>query len=179
MKKLLKFTGFGVAALAALIVVILAVGAMLPVEHVASASAAYARPPQQVWDAITDYQRFPQWRTGVAHVEARTFSDGARGWVEDGANGPMPLAIDAEEPPRRLVMRIASDELPFGGTWTYELAPEGAGTRLRITEDGRVTNLFFRFMARFVFGHTSTMATYLTDLGAHFGEQVTARIESE
>lgn len=177
-RRLLRVAGAGVAVLVVLVVVILGVGAMLPVEHVASASALYGQPPQAVWDAITAFRRFPEWRTGVDGVEARTFAGGAQGWVEDGANGPIPLAIDEQDAPRRLVMRIASDELPFGGTWTYELTPEGSGTRLRITEDGRVTNLFFRFMARFVFGHTATMETYLTDLGAHFGEQVTPRIES-
>jgi uncharacterized protein YndB with AHSA1/START domain len=166
-----------VVALVAAVIVILAVGATLPVEHVASASGVYARPPQEVWDAITGFERFPEWRTGIDRVEPRTFPDGASGWVEDGANGPIPLAIDAQEPLERLELRIASDQLPFGGTWTYELTPEGSGTRLRITEDGRVTNLLFRFMSRFVFGHTATMETYLTDLGAHFGEQTTPRVE--
>ena len=42
-----------------------------------------------------------------------------------------------------------------------------------ITENGTVTNLFFRFMSRFVFGYTATIETYLVDLGTKFGEETT------
>lgn len=67
-------------------------------------------------------------------------------------------------PPRLLVTRIADSDLPFGGSWTFELEPEGAATRLTITENGEVYNPFFRFMARFVFGHEGTARAYLEDL---------------
>ena len=69
-------------------------------------------------------------------------------------------------------VRIADDTLPFGGTWTYELAPEGAGTRLTITEDGVVRNVVFRFLSRWVFSHTATLEKYLRALGRKFGEEV-------
>jgi len=141
-------------------------------------SASYRQPPEAVWHAIVSYEEFPDWRSGVDRVEARTFEGGTSGWIEHGTTGPMPFAVDESVPPRRLVLRIASDDLPFGGTWTYELAPEGGGTRLMITEDGTVSNLFFRFMSRFVFGHTATMQAYLVDLGARFGEPTTPRDES-
>ena len=39
-----------------------------------------------------------------------------------------------------------------------------------ITENGEIYNPFFRFMARFVFGYTATMETYLKALGKKFGE---------
>ena len=61
-------------------------------------------------------------------------------------------------------MRIADPELPFGGTWTYELKPEGTGTRLVITERGEVYNPIFRFMSRFVFSRTATMEKMVADL---------------
>jgi hypothetical protein len=44
---------------------------------------------------------------------------------------------------------------------------------MRITEDGYVNNLLFRFMARFVFGYASTLDFYMKSLGEKFGEQVT------
>ena len=49
----------------------------------------------------------------------------------------------------------------------------GDGASLTITEDGHISNAFFRFMSRFVFGYTSTMEAYLIDLGNKFGEEVT------
>ncbi|HSR42141.1 MAG TPA: SRPBCC family protein, partial [Longimicrobiales bacterium] len=84
--------------------------------------------------------------------------------------GTMTIETVEAEVPTRLVTRIADEDLPFGGTWTYELEPTGDGrTRVTITEDGEVYNPVFRFMARFVFGHTATMDTYLDGLEARMG----------
>ncbi len=47
---------------------------------------------------------------------------------------------------------------------------EHDGLRERITEDGEVYNVIFRFMARFFFGYTATIEGYLRDLGHRFGE---------
>jgi hypothetical protein len=68
-----------------------------------------------------------------------------------------------------MVTRIADQGLPFGGRWTYELAPSNAGTRVVITEDGEIYNPIFRFMARFVFGYAGTLETYLSQLQARMG----------
>ena len=75
-------------------------------------------------------------------------------------------------PPRRHQVRIADPKLPFGGTWTFQIEPAAGGSELRITEDGEIYNVIFRFMARFFFGYTATLETYLRDLGAKFGQPV-------
>jgi len=77
------------------------------------------------------------------------------------------------EPDRRIVARIADTSQGFGGTWTYEIEPAGAGATLTITEEGEVYNALFRFTSRFVFGHYSTMETYARSLGRKFGQDVT------
>jgi hypothetical protein len=61
-------------------------------------------------------------------------------------------------------VRIADPDLPFGGTWTYDITPDADGSRLKITEHGEVYNPIFRFMARCVFGHERTMKAYLSAL---------------
>jgi len=71
-----------------------------------------------------------------------------------------------------MVTRITDDSLPFGGTWTYEIAPADGSATLRITERGFIKPALFRFMTRFFFGYTSTMETYLKNLGKKFGEDV-------
>ena len=99
--------------------------------------------------------------------------DGHRSYREIGSDGKILYVVEAATPPSRLVTRIADPSLPFGGTWTYELVPAGAGTTLRITEDGEVYNVIFRVMSKYVFGHTATVDTYLRDLGRHLGQDVT------
>ena len=110
-----------VAALAAL------VGWRLPRAHVASRQRTFPVPPEAVWAAITTVEAFPSWRSDVKKIERLPDRDGRPVWIEDGASGRMTLAVERMEPPRLLVLRIADPDLPFGGTWTYEIAPDPAG----------------------------------------------------
>ena len=160
-----------------IVIVVIAIGAMLPVQHVASRSAVLPAPPETVWQLITDVNGFPSWRSDVKAVERLPDRDGKTVWVEDTTSGRITLAVDRAEPPRLLVLRIADPDLPFGGTWTYELSAKDRGaTVLKITENGEVYNPVFRFMSRFIFGHEGTIAGYLAALekrtssaGAHHG----------
>ena len=174
-----KIALVGSGGIALLIGAVLGIGAALPEDHAASRSAHYAEPPDVVWRAITEYDEFPSWRSNVDGVEALGDAGGATGWVERSSTGALPLAVEEATAPRRLVLRIAADNLGFGGTWTYEIRAEEGGSTLTITENGTVSNLFFRFMSRFVFGYTATIETYLVDLGHKFGEETTPRPAAE
>jgi hypothetical protein len=70
-------------------------------------------------------------------------------------------------------VRIADKDLPYGGQWTYELEPQGLQTALRITEDGEIYNPVFRFVSRFVMGHTATIDNYLRALASRTGDSIT------
>jgi hypothetical protein len=169
MKLLLVVLGI----LAALVLIVVLVGWSLPVAHRASRQASYPVPPDSVYSAITNVEAFPRWRSKVKSVERVASGTGVRGFRESGDDGDILYTIDEAVPNRRLVTRIADRSLPFGGRWTYELAPAGGGTTLRITEDGEVYNPVFRFVSRFVFGHNATIDGYLGDLGKKFGAPVT------
>lgn len=158
--------------LVALGIAVYVVGALLPEDHVATRSAAYEQPPERVWEAITGVDEFPEWRGGIDGVERLPNREGRPVWREFSGTGPLTLEVVEAEPPRRLRLRIADADLPFGGTWTYRIEPTASGCRLTITEDGEIHNPFFRFMARFVFGYEATMDGYLVDLGSKFSEEV-------
>jgi uncharacterized protein YndB with AHSA1/START domain len=162
-------------ALGVLVVVAAAmalIGLLLPRDHVASTTTVIATPPDSVWQALTNVSDYPRWRSDVRSVDVLS-TEGALRWRERTSQGDMTLERTEEQRPRRLVSRITDEGLPFGGTWTYELAPEADGTRLTITERGYVTNPIFRFMARFVFGHHGTQEKFLRALGRRFGQDVT------
>lgn len=163
------------AALVLLVVVIALVGAWLPREHVASRTAAYGQPPAVLHAAVRDWAALPAWRSGVKSVELLPPAGGRPRYRETSGHGVITYELIADRPAERLVVRIADDTLPYGGTWTFEFAPAGPGGTLRITENGFVRPALFRFLARFVFGHASTMETYLRDLGRKFGETVQPR----
>jgi uncharacterized protein YndB with AHSA1/START domain len=169
-----KWIGIVIAVIVGILLLVMLVGWLLPAEHTATRRAEYQRPPEEVWRVITDIERFTAWRSGLESVRRLPDRDGRPAWVEKSSFGEMPLEVVEWDPPRRMIGWIADPDLPFGGTWTYELTPtEAGGTELRITERGRVNNPFFRFMARFIFGYATTIEQYLTDLGRHFGETVT------
>jgi hypothetical protein len=153
-------------ALGILVIAVVAIGYALPVAHVASRDATLPAAPELVFAALQDVDRYPSWRSDVKSVDVLSRAPRLR-WKEDGSNGQITFEVQELDAPRRLVSRIADTSLAFGGTWTYVLTPEGTGTRLTITENGDVYNPLFRFMSRFVFGHTATMEGYLRDLQRH------------
>ena len=165
-----------VAVLLAVVVgvglLVVLVGYLLPVKHVASVSANVPAAPEQVWEALTDVAAYPKWRGDVTSVEMLPADSGHVAWREQGKNGAIPYVIEQAEAPRRLVTRITDKSLPFGGTWEYTVTPDGTRSRVQITEHGEVYNPVFRFVSRFVMGHTATASALLKALGARFGATV-------
>ena len=166
---------YGLAGLAAVMLLIAVAGSLLPKGHSSTRRATFRQPASAVWTAITDINAFPTWRRDLKSVERLPDREGRPVWREKGRNGTMTLEQVEASPPRRLVGRIADKNLPFGGTWTYELSEADGSTTLSITEDGEIYNPIFRFLARFVFGYSSTLDQYLRDLGRKFGEETKPR----
>jgi uncharacterized protein YndB with AHSA1/START domain len=161
-----------VGALAGLIAIVLVIGAMLPSKHVASREITLRRPPAEVYAVIRDFASAPSWRPDLKRIEMLDPVEGRLRFREDSSNGLITYEVAEETPNEKLVTRIVDRDLGYFGSWTYEVAPAADGTRVRITEDGEVPNVLFRFMSRFVFGHTATMENYLKSLGRKFGEEV-------
>jgi hypothetical protein len=171
----MKWVLIAAAALVLLGIVIAILGALLPRTHVASRATTIHRSADVVFAAIRNFGDHPRWRHGVDAIELLAPRDGRPSYREKSRHGPITYVVIEEVPGRRLVTKIADEDLPFGGTWTIELSPKDTETTVRITERGEVKNPVFRFMARFIFGYTSSMEAYLRDLGAKFGEQVTVK----
>jgi hypothetical protein len=145
----MKWIWMGLIGIAFVIAAAAALGAMLPVAHAASRQARFQKSAETIWGLI---------------AREKTFR-------EDNVN----YQVTESAPPRRLVTRIADKNLPYGGSWTYDISPGASGCTLRITENGEVYNPLFRFVSRFVMGHTATIDKRLTQIGKQLGEPV--RIE--
>lgn len=156
--------------------VVVLVGFMLPVKHETTVSAAIPAAPEAVWVVLTDPASYTKWRGDVTSVEMLPADAGRVAWREQGKNGAISYVVEQAESPRRLVTRITDKSLPFGGSWEYAIAGEGAGSRVRITEHGEVYNPVFRFASRFIMGHSATASAYLKALGARFGAAVTPEV---
>lgn len=158
-------------ALAAVLILITLIGYLLPKGHTVTREARFRQSPEAIWKAITDIDDMPTWRQGLKSVKHLPDRQGLPTWVETLDNGAIPLETLSALPPSKLVVRIADPKLPFGGTWTYEITPQPSGSSLRIREEGEIYNPLFRFLARFVFGYTGTIDTYMKSMAKKFGEQ--------
>ena len=171
----MKWILIAAGALVLLIGVLIALlGSRLSKTHRASVSRTFSVPAQVIWATITHVEAFPTWRDGVTRVERLPDRNGLPAWIEHGRSGRLTLAVERMDEPHLLVSRIADPNLPFGGTWTYDLAPRPEGCRLTITEDGEIYNPIFRFMARYIFGYESTVRGYMTSLEMRIAAQTQA-----
>ena len=116
-------------------------GYWLPVAHQASRGMEFNAPPDAVWALIHNPDSYGAW------------------WKDADVKS----AVVESVPPSRLVTRIVN-ETQFGGTWTFEISPTPSGSRLTITERGEIYNVVFRALAKYVFGYTSTMDSFLEAL---------------
>jgi len=161
MLKWLLLAGIGLAGFVALLAL---VGTFLPKGHRASRTAVYTASPSRVFGTITDFARFPEWRSDVKRVEL--LGDDGRGirFLEEGRHGAVKYHVELRQPDSKLVTRIDDPSLPYGGSWTLELQPVPEGTALTITEDGEVYNPIFRLLSKTIFSPYSTIDTYQADL---------------
>ncbi len=155
--------------LVAMATAVYAIGMTLPQNHVASRTTHLSAPPETVWSLISDYARYPEWRKDVTSVE-KVESGGAPTWREVSGSDRMTYEAVVWEAPTHLIAQIADKGLPFGGSWDYRLEPDGAGTRITIRENGEVYNPLFRFVSKYIMGHTATIDKYLKSLSARLGD---------
>lgn len=160
----------GLGVVVGLVGIAYGVGAALPVSHTASVSAPVAASPDEVWALITEVESFPEWRDDVWSVTVLDSEGPGPAWREETDMGELTFETEAWDPPNAMTARIADEGIPFGGSWTYEVILDGTGARLIITENGEVYNPLFRFMSRFVFGHESTIRSYLEAVQGELGE---------
>lgn len=161
-----------VGVLVALILGVLVGGLLLPEEHHASRTLVTKQSPQAIWDAINNHADEAAWRSDVQSVTSLGERNGKPVWREDYKDGnKVTLMTTESKPPTRMVRELTDLEGPFSGRWEIDIAPKPEGSNVTITEIGRVSNPFFRFVSKYVIGHTTSMERYLKGLAGKFGEQ--------
>ena len=99
------------------------------------------RPPEVVFDHLTDPSKLADWQTSKTSVEQLT--DGAprvgtrvleRTKPPRGKEFEQIVEFTEFERPRRVHMHIVEGPYPIDGTWSFE--PDGDGTRVRFVAAG-------------------------------------------
>jgi uncharacterized protein YndB with AHSA1/START domain len=169
----LKWLFVAVVVIAGFVGVVAIVGAFRPKQHVASHTVVLAAPPERVWEQIADMGRQAEWVPDVTKVERLGDRDGKPSYRENYGRFTVTTVVTTAEAPRLLVKEILPGG-PFSGSWTWELAPEGTGTRLTITERGTVESPLFRGMMVFA-DNTKSARRYAAALAKRLGVGIEER----
>lgn len=166
-----------VGSIALALAVTALIGASLPATHHVGSRIRLAAPAGTAWHAVSQLEQWPEWNPACRRMERGPDRDGRPFWRMASSFGELPILVVELTPPRRLVTRISppsGSRLPFGGTWTYLVAPDGQGATVTIREDGEISNLVFRALARFLFGHHTTIDKTLLALARCFDQDEVA-----
>ncbi|MGB1014480.1 MAG: SRPBCC family protein [Nannocystaceae bacterium] len=166
MKKIFLWTVAAAAMFAALLIV---PGLLIPAEHVSMRSIHLEASPSEVWAALTEFEQLPTWRSGIKRVEVERSGEQMQ-IIERGEDRAMTFNVIAFEPNSLLKTEIADPDLPFSGTWTWELQPHGKGCTLTITENGRVKSPAMRTVTAVFMDPADTQDQYLRELADHFDD---------
>jgi len=100
-----------------------------------------ARPPEVVFDYLTDPTKLAEWQTSKTSVQQLT--DGPPGLgtrVRERTKPPRGKEFEQVveftefDRPRRVHVHVVEGPYPIDGAWTFE--PEGAGTRVHFVASG-------------------------------------------
>ena len=156
--------GWTLGVLIAACVVIYLIGAALPTDHIATGEALIPAPIDRVAARVRDVERQPDWRSGVTAIVDTVRDDEAVRYVEVAGSDRTAYPLREDVPDRRFISTIADPSLPYGGTWTISLTPQGNATSVRVEERGTVRSPLFRFVSTVILGHERTLRTWLYDL---------------
>jgi uncharacterized protein YndB with AHSA1/START domain len=173
--KILLFSILGLVVLLVVVVIILfTAGVQMPREHRSVVTVHLSAPRAAVWKAITDYAAMPQWWPALRSIRVEKLPDGTElTWNTDAHGHDIPFRTQESRVNEKLVRVIAKDDLPFGGTWTYELADANGGTQLTLTEDGIIRPPIFRAIAKWFFGLDTNQRDHLAHLEKHLAAEKT------
>jgi len=169
----MKWMLYAVVVIAFVIGVTFLIGYALPARTTISRSINLQQTPEAVFAVLADVRRMAEWNRNTEKVEMLPPVGGKEATKQSFKGGMVMIIITAEStPPRHLVRTLDDTNTPFVGSWTYEISPAAAGSKIVLTEVAEFKNPFFRVMTR-IFGQTKYMDEHLEDLAKKFGETAT------
>jgi uncharacterized protein YndB with AHSA1/START domain len=140
-------------------------------------------PPEVVFDVVTQPAHIREWWDAESDVAPTAGATGELVWSkgDDPRDHASPVTVVVSEPPRVFTFRWThpAGEVATEGNSnlvTFELAPSGTGTLLRLTETGfRERGWEIAELEQTYRDHTSGWATYVARIGAYAEGLVSAR----
>jgi uncharacterized protein YndB with AHSA1/START domain len=136
------------ATLIALLVIVLALsylilGFTLPDETVVKTEFDVAAPPEKVWQALTDQEKYPEWAPNVVKVDVVSENEW-REWIENSKEPLLFTAIDKQQP-NHMEAKYAMGDF-FEGHWKGDIAAAAGGAHVTAEDRIRVKSWAAKIM---------------------------------
>lgn len=164
------FIGLGIVA--GVIAILAGVGYSMPNVHVAQVQAEYRAGADSTYAVLTDVEQWPQWHPSVESLTPIDGEPDRPSYRISGPDGSMTITVTGRQPPNRFT--TLADGGMFIGRWTYVVEAIPAGSRVTITEEGRIDNIVIRGLTVFR-SQTGTIERMLRALGTRVGQRVEPR----
>jgi uncharacterized protein YndB with AHSA1/START domain len=171
------------AVLSAAVLVLLAVIALTPRDHIVEIVATYPKSsPDSIWRLLTDHATEPTWLKAFKTVTREADNQGRAVWTHRTPDGRFAFTVlTTHAVPGRYYERILlrenqpSDQ-PWGGRWVYTLEPAGRGTRVHLVEQGWTGGVKFFVQQRFLASPSDSPKFYLTQIGVALGDSAVLEV---
>ncbi|MFM9841068.1 MAG: hypothetical protein ACKVOQ_22560 [Cyclobacteriaceae bacterium] len=158
----MKWIFISLGILIVLIAIVYLIGLLMNVKHEATIQCEFKKiGMDEILLVITDYKEYTSWRSGIKELTI----DSVNHWTEKNSHGDkVSYRLEMGDEKGKLITRILNKDLAYGGFWEFTITSIDDGCSIKIVENGEVYNPLFRFMAKYIFGHETTLKNYVNDL---------------
>ncbi len=158
----------GLVILAAVIAYLL--GRSVPENHVIIGEMTLKASPERAFEAFDQIEGYPTW-TRFKSVERLPPEGGKERWNFREGRNSFVIIVRTREPSRLIRHEIADNAKLFSGSWDVAFTPTpSGGTRIVLTENGKVVGAIPRFMMKYVVDAGMYVRQHLAGLAKHLGE---------
>jgi uncharacterized protein YndB with AHSA1/START domain len=147
-KKALIYLAAAVAVIAAAFV---AMGMIRSPEFHFTATRDIAKPPETVYDYLTNPENMPKWTPEIQKVEK--VGDSPVRYRFTGSGGSTEVLYFDMERPNRFKSRMDMPSMGMKGEWEILIRAEGSGSRITSNANMHIGNPVFRAMASIMDGN--------------------------
>lgn len=169
----------GLGIVAGVVVVPFVIGMLLRDDYEGTLTVRFERSPEDVWEAIADYESNPV--SGIMRRSSTPLpdQDGLPSWVEDLGSTRVTVTTVESHAPRRLVRRMDDQVVPMTAHWTIEIEPAGDGSLVRAVNrtairSGSWQSPIFRLILRTSGGAEKVLREFFRSVAGDLG--VTAQV---
>lgn len=169
MKLVAKILSVLLLLVGAFIVVCTIWGNKLSEDHIISISFEVPASVDNVWERITDWNKFPEWRDNLKSVEAIPDSQGFPRWKEINRNGnEQRFMFTTMSKPHRTVIQMLNDNRAYKGRWTIGVFAEKDHSIVTVVEEGKIFNPILRVITTKILNRDATIYGYKKSLISSF-----------